>query len=99
MTKANLDALVAQIALRQCGVYSRAQALALGMTDSSMFRRIRADRWIVLYPGVYLLAGVAPSWHAEIWAAVGRRAARNGDARDVDPAERFAPTSLPGRSR
>ena len=94
MTKANLDALVAQIALRQCGVFSRAQALALGMTDSSMFRRIRACR-----PLDRAVPGRVPArrgWRRRGTPrsgppAVGRRAARDGDARDVDPAERFAP--------
>ena len=69
MTKPSIDAHIARVAQRQCGVFSRAQALALGMTDSSMLRRIRSDRWFVQHPGVYLLAGVPPSWHSEIWAA------------------------------
>lgn len=70
MTKRNVDALIARLAVRQCGVFSRAQALAVGMTDSSMLRRLRSGRWIALHPGVYLLAGAPPTWHTEIWAAL-----------------------------
>ena len=70
MTKLDIDALIARVALRQCGVFSRAQALAVGMTDSSMRRRLRSGRWTALHPGVYLVAGVPPTWHTEIWAAV-----------------------------
>jgi hypothetical protein len=70
MTKPNVDARIARFALRQGGTVSRAQALAVGMTDSSMCRRLRSGRWIVLHPGVYLLAGVPPTWHTEIWAAL-----------------------------
>ena len=70
MTDSTVDARIARLAVRQCGPFSRAQALAVGMTDSSMLRRIRSGRWIVLHPGVYLLAGVAPTWNTEIWAAL-----------------------------
>jgi Transcriptional regulator, AbiEi antitoxin/Protein of unknown function (DUF559) len=70
MTKPNVDARIARFAHRQGGTFSRAQALAVGMSDSSMLRRIRSGRWVVLHPGVYLLAGVPPTWHTEIWAAL-----------------------------
>src|SRR5690606_17621368 len=70
MTKHSIDALITRPAVRQCGVFSRAQALAVGMTDSSILRRLRSGRWLTLHPGVYLLAGVPPTWHTEIWAAL-----------------------------
>jgi hypothetical protein len=70
MTKPDIDARIARLATRQAGTFSRAQALAVGMTDSSMLRRIRSQRWIVVHPGVYLLAGVPASWHTEVWAAL-----------------------------
>jgi hypothetical protein len=70
MTKLNMDARIARFAARQGGTFSRAQALAVGMSDSSMLRRIRSGRWIVVHPGVYFLAGVPPTWHAEVWAAL-----------------------------
>jgi very-short-patch-repair endonuclease len=64
----SIDPRIARLAVRQAGAFSRAQALAAGMTDSSMLRRIRSGRWIVLHPGVYFLDGVPPTWHSEIWA-------------------------------
>ena len=95
MTKANIDALVARIALRQCGVFSRAPPLAVGMTDSSSYRDFRAGPWILLHLGVYLLAGLPPSWHPRSGRAAGRRAAGDGDPPDVDPTQRFAPRRAP----
>jgi very-short-patch-repair endonuclease len=65
-----VDSRIARLAARQAGTLCRAQALAVGMTDSSIHRRLRSGRWLVLYPGVYLLAGVPPTWHTEIWAAL-----------------------------
>ena len=70
MTKQSADHRIARLAARQAGTFSRSQALAVGMTDSSALRRIRSSRWIVLHPGVYLLAGAPPTWHTEIWARV-----------------------------
>jgi Transcriptional regulator, AbiEi antitoxin/Protein of unknown function (DUF559) len=70
VTTPSIDSRIARLAQRQAGVFSRAQALAVGMTDSSMLRRIRSGRWTVLHPGVYLLAGVPATWHTEIWAAL-----------------------------
>ena len=100
MTKTNADARIARFAHRQGGTFSRAQALALGMTDSSMHRRIRAGRWLVLHPGVYLLAGVPPTWHTEIWAALrwppGRSPRSPTRPRPGCTGRR---TSVPGRSR
>jgi very-short-patch-repair endonuclease len=69
VAKQTADPRIARLAARQAGTFSRAQALAVGMTDSSMLRRIRGGRWVVLHPGVYLLDGVRPTWHSEIWAA------------------------------
>ncbi len=70
MAKQSADVRIARLAARQAGTFSRAQALAVGMTDSSILRRIRSGRWTVLLPGVYLLSGVPPAWHSEVWAAV-----------------------------
>jgi very-short-patch-repair endonuclease len=70
MTISTVDSRIARLANRQAGTFGRAQALAVGMTDSSIHRRVRSGRWLVLYPGVYVLAGVPPTWHTEIWAAL-----------------------------
>ena len=45
-----LDDLLA----RQAGVISRAQALATGMSGTTIDHRVKARRWQPLYPGVYL---------------------------------------------
>jgi Transcriptional regulator, AbiEi antitoxin len=70
MTISTVDSRIARLANRQAGTFGRAQALAVGMTDSSIHRRVRSGRWLVLYRGVYVLAGVPPTWHTEIWAAL-----------------------------
>lgn len=63
------DSRMARLAARQAGAFSRAQALALGFTDPSIRRRLRAGVWVRTHPGVYGLAGVPPTWHGEVWAA------------------------------
>jgi hypothetical protein len=64
------DGRVVGRAAMQCGVFSRAQVLALGGNDSLIDRRLRSSIWIRRHPGVYGLAGVPPSWQQEVWAAL-----------------------------
>lgn len=66
---ATLDTRVALLAERQCGAFSRMQALAIGATDPTMQRRVRMGRWSRPYPGVYVVAGAPPSWRQEVWCA------------------------------
>jgi hypothetical protein len=70
MTTSAVDSRIARIAARQAGRFSRAQALAVGITDSSALRRLRAGRWERVHPGVYALSGAPPSWIGDVWAAV-----------------------------
>jgi very-short-patch-repair endonuclease len=70
MTTSTVDSRIARIAARQAGRFSRAQALAVGVTDSSAFRRLRAGRWERVHPGVYTLGGTPPTWIGDVWAAV-----------------------------
>jgi len=51
-----LDNLLA----RQAGVISRAQALAAGISHSTIDHRVKARRWQPLHPGVYLVADRRP---------------------------------------
>jgi very-short-patch-repair endonuclease len=51
-----LDNLLA----RQAGVISRAQALAAGISHTTIDHRVKARRWQPLYPGVYLAADRRP---------------------------------------
>ena len=64
-----IDILVATLAETQQGVFSRAQALALGATEEVIRQRLASGRWVRLAPGVYGLAGVPPSFRRDLWVA------------------------------
>jgi hypothetical protein len=64
-----LDEAVAELASRQYGLFSRAQALVLGVTLRMIEGRLRAGRWLLVLPGVYSLPGMAPSWRRDLMAA------------------------------
>jgi len=64
-----LDDDIADIASRQHGVFSRAQALAAGATNRSTYRRLGHRRWVTVAPGVYSLPGFADSWVRRLWIA------------------------------
>lgn len=64
------------LALRQHGVITRAQALALGMSSSGIDRRLKSGEWIRLLPGTYALRGSTASFKrrataAYLWAGEG----------------------------
>lgn len=63
------DQLLADLAGRQYGLFTRSQALALGASPSLIERRLDARRWIAVTPGVYGLPGVAPSWRRDLMTA------------------------------
>ena len=62
------DGLIAALASKRYGVFSRAQVLERGVTDDMVRRRLAAARWERLYPGVYRLAGVPQSWRQALLA-------------------------------
>lgn len=64
-----VDQALADLASRQYGLFSRVQALTVGGSLGLIDRRVRADRWLVVAPGVYGLPGVAPSWRRDLMAA------------------------------
>jgi predicted transcriptional regulator of viral defense system len=70
MTSTTSDAFIARLARGQAGTFSRAQALAAGLTDASIKRRRRSGRWLRTHPGVYRIAGLDPSWPAEVWSGL-----------------------------
>ena len=49
----NLDIKVIEIASRQAGIVTRRQAMAAGMTDRMIFRRVQRRRWRRVAAGVY----------------------------------------------
>ena len=53
-----LAALIAQ----QDGVVARWQAVAAGMSEVEIARRIRRGEWCALHPGVYVLHNGPPTW-------------------------------------
>jgi len=55
---------------RQAGVIARFQALAGGMSDNDIRRRLRRREWVSLHPGVYLHHTGEPTWVQRAWAAV-----------------------------
>jgi very-short-patch-repair endonuclease len=64
-----VDGRVAQLASRQCGTLARSQALALGVSDATISRRLRAGRWARAFSGVYVVMAVPPSWRQDVWCA------------------------------
>lgn len=64
-----VDQLLADLARRQYGLFSRAQALVLGASPGLVDRRLGGGRWVVAAPGVYGLPGVPASWRREVMAA------------------------------
>ena len=65
--RSHLDLL--RVAGRQHGALSRAQALASGMSPSSVDRRIASGQLKLILPGIYTVLGVPSSWHQRVMAA------------------------------
>jgi hypothetical protein len=64
-----LELAVADLARRQHGVFTRAQAAGAGMSDRQIDHRIDTSRWLRIVPGVYALPGNEPTWHRQVIAA------------------------------
>lgn len=65
----DVDRRCGRIAAGQHGVLSRDQAWQSGMSDHAIRRRIAAGLWIAVFPGVYRVSAVAPTWHQQLMAA------------------------------
>lgn len=61
---------LADLLHRQHGVLSRAQALAGGLPEHDVRRRIRRREWVVVHPGVYVEHTGPLTTHQRHWAAV-----------------------------
>lgn len=66
MTDGSLDLM----ARRQHGLFTRAQALASGLSEPAIGRRLQSGRWVRMQPGVYAGAAVPPSYEQTVLAAV-----------------------------
>jgi len=55
------DARLAEVAVEQHGVFTRAQATASGFSAAQIERRVRAEVWERLLPGVYRHAATPAS--------------------------------------
>lgn len=63
------EASYARVAAKQYGLITSEQLLGLGLSRSSISRRVRAGTLIPVLPTVYRLAGVARSWHQRVFSA------------------------------
>src|SRR5690349_6620552 len=57
-----------QIFESQHGIISRKQALNAGFPLHAIDTRVERRDWIVVYPGVYRLAGAPDTWHQRLKA-------------------------------
>lgn len=62
--------LLVAIAAAQCGVFSRAQALAAGYTEKQIRHLSATGTWLRCHAGIYRVAGVSLSFDASAWVAV-----------------------------
>jgi hypothetical protein len=69
MAAQGVDDRVRRLAHRQHGVFTRAQAEALGATTGVISRRVRNGHWTRLAPSVYVLTDAVPSWRQSLKAA------------------------------
>jgi very-short-patch-repair endonuclease len=64
-----VERFVGELAARQYGVISLTQALALGITRSAVKRRVAAQQWETLLPGVYRIRGAPVTYRQRLIAA------------------------------
>ena len=65
-----LTRFVAEVAARQYGVISLAQAIAMGMSASAIQRRVASGAWEMVLPGVYRVRGAPVTRRQQMMAAV-----------------------------
>ena len=66
---AHASAAISELAARQYGVVSRAQALEAGMTAAMIKYRLRCGVWRTVDYGIYRFAATPVSWHQRLVAA------------------------------
>ena len=68
--RTEVPAALTRLAAAQAGVVSRAQTLALGLSDNVVDRLVRQQIWGRMEPGIYLVPDFPPSWTGRVWAGV-----------------------------
>lgn len=63
------DEICLGIATEHFGIFTKAEALAAGLTVRDLRYRVRIGKLDELYPGIYRVAGVPPSWRQCLYAA------------------------------
>jgi very-short-patch-repair endonuclease len=61
-----IDGPVSALAARQHGLFSRRQALGLGVTPGQIDRRLRTGRWAPHRPGVLVIVGSGSTWQQRV---------------------------------
>lgn len=64
------DRLCHDLAARQHGVFSRAQARRAGMSARAIAGRVSRGEWIQVHPGVYRPRAIPASWRSDLAAAL-----------------------------
>ena len=62
-------AQLGRLSSRQYGCFTRAQARAVGLSASSVDRRVRSGEWLAVDHGVYRTALAPTTWHQRVLAA------------------------------
>lgn len=64
-----IEQAIATVARKQLGLFTREQALSLGVTVDAVSWRLERGRWESVRPYVYRVAGTPSSWEHELLAA------------------------------
>jgi very-short-patch-repair endonuclease len=62
------EELIARVAARQHGAFTKAQARAAGYTLGTIRQRREGGRWTTLYPGIYAISGSPDTWEQRVIA-------------------------------
>ena len=65
-----MEPLLLAVAAAQCGVFSRAQALAVGYSEKRIRHLLTVGTWLRCHGGIYCVAGAPTSFDMNAWIAV-----------------------------
>jgi hypothetical protein len=69
VTTESPDSKLWRLARAQWGVFSRAQALTVGLARGAIAARLANGSWVAVFRGVYRAASTPESWHQRLMAA------------------------------